>query len=90
MAKNNHNRQPKRGRRKNYKCNKPGQAAWLCWNLKHCWLTPTLQANSTTGLGFDLRNVQQSLYDCMVNDVLANDVILESDTPNLKVLAFPI
>ncbi len=26
------------------------------------------QANSTTGLGFDLRNIQQSLYDCMVND----------------------
>jgi chromosome partitioning protein len=45
------------------------------------------QANSTTGLGFDLRNIQQSLYDCMVNDVLAKDVILESDTPNLKVLA---
>jgi len=44
------------------------------------------QANSTTGLGFDLRNVQQSLYDCMVNDVQAKDVVLESDTPNLKVL----
>ena len=26
------------------------------------------QANSTTGLGFDLRNVKQSLYDCMVSD----------------------
>jgi len=24
------------------------------------------QANSTTGLGFDLRNIQQSVYDCMV------------------------
>jgi len=44
------------------------------------------QANSTTGLGFDLRNIQQSLYDCMVNDVQAKDVLLESDTPNLKVL----
>ena len=44
------------------------------------------QANSTTGVGFDLHNIQQSLYDCMVNQVPARDVILKTDIPNLFVL----
>jgi len=29
------------------------------------------QANSTSGVGFDLQNVQQSIYDCMVGDAKA-------------------
>ncbi len=41
------------------------------------------QANSTTGVGFDLHNVQQSLYDCMVNQTGAKDVVLKTDIPNL-------
>ena len=41
------------------------------------------QANATTGNGFDLRNVQLSVYDCLVNDVYINQVILETETPNL-------
>ena len=44
------------------------------------------QANSTTGVGFDLHNIQQSLYDCMVNDTPARDVILKTDIPNLHVI----
>ena len=44
------------------------------------------QANSTTGVGFDLHNITQSLYDCMVNDVSARDVVLKSDIPNLDVI----
>src|SRR4028119_1410860 len=44
------------------------------------------QANSTTGVGFDLQNVQQSLYDCMVNATPARDVILKSEIPNLDVI----
>ncbi len=44
------------------------------------------QANSTTGVGFDLHNVQQSLYDCMVNDVPARDVVLKTDIPHLFLL----
>ena len=44
------------------------------------------QANSTTGVGFDLHNIQQSLYDCMVNDTSARDVVLKSDIPNLDVI----
>jgi len=44
------------------------------------------QANSTTGVGFDLHNVQQSLYDCMVNEIPARDVILKTDLPHLFLL----
>lgn len=44
------------------------------------------QANSTTGVGFDLHNVTQSLYDCMVNETPARDVILKSDIPNLDLI----
>ncbi len=44
------------------------------------------QANSTTGNGFDLRNVQLSLYDIMVNETPAKKVILETETPNLHLI----
>lgn len=44
------------------------------------------QANSTTGNGFDLKNIQLSLYDCMVNETPASQVILETETPNLNLL----
>ena len=44
------------------------------------------QANSTTGTGFDLHNITQSLYDCMVNEAKARDVILKSEIPNLDLM----
>ena len=44
------------------------------------------QANSTTGVGFDLHNITSSLYDCMVNNASAQDVILKSEIPNLDVI----
>ncbi|MBA2498894.1 MAG: ParA family protein [Chitinophagaceae bacterium] len=44
------------------------------------------QANSTTGVGFDLHNVTHSLYDCMVNNAGAKDVILKTDIPNLYLI----
>jgi len=44
------------------------------------------QANSTTGVGFDLHNITQSLYDCMVNDAGAKDVVLKTEIPNLDLL----
>lgn len=44
------------------------------------------QANSTTGVGFDLHNITSSLYDCMVNRVAANEVILKTDIPNLDLI----
>jgi chromosome partitioning protein len=44
------------------------------------------QANSTTGVGFDLNNVQQSLYDCMVNDVKAKDLVMKTEIPHLDLV----
>ncbi len=44
------------------------------------------QANSTTGVGFDLHNITTSLYDCMVNNTKADEVILKSDIPHLDVI----
>ncbi len=44
------------------------------------------QANSTTGVGFDLHNITNSLYDCMVNNAPAEDVILKSEIPNLDLI----
>ncbi|MEP7142875.1 MAG: AAA family ATPase [Ferruginibacter sp.] len=44
------------------------------------------QANSTTGVGFDLHNVTQSLYDCMVNEATAREVLLKTNVPNLHLI----
>lgn len=44
------------------------------------------QANSTTGMGFDLHNIQQSLYDCMINEVKAKEVVLKTEIPHLLVI----
>src|SRR6476469_3017970 len=44
------------------------------------------QANSTTGVGFDLQNITQSLYDCMVNNATAKDVVLKTEIPNLDLI----
>ena len=44
------------------------------------------QANSTTGVGFDLYNVNRSLYDCMANQVSAKEVILKSEIPFLDLI----
>ncbi len=44
------------------------------------------QANSTTGVGFDLHNITQSLYDCMVNESVARDVLLKTDVPYLDLI----
>ena len=44
------------------------------------------QANSTTGVGFDLHNVTRSLCDCMVNEAPARDVILKTALPYLDLI----
>ena len=44
------------------------------------------QANSTTGVGFDLQNVTYSLYDCMVDDTSPRDVVLKTAIPYLYLI----
>jgi chromosome partitioning protein len=44
------------------------------------------QANSTSGVGFDPRNIKTSVYECIINDVNPRDIILKTETPNLDLL----
>lgn len=44
------------------------------------------QANSTTGVGFDLHHVTKGLYDCMVNETPAMDVVRKTEIPYLDLM----
>lgn len=45
------------------------------------------QANATSGLGFDPRNVRTGIYECMVHDDLEpQDTILTTEFPNLDLI----
>jgi chromosome partitioning protein len=44
------------------------------------------QANSSSGVGIFQDAIENSLYDCMVNEVPAREAIYESGTPNLHLL----
>jgi len=44
------------------------------------------QANSTTGVGFDLHNITTSLYDSMINNVPLKDVVLKTEIPHLDLI----
>lgn len=44
------------------------------------------QANSTSGVGADPKNISSSIYDCMVNGESPKKNILTTETPNLHIL----
>ncbi|MCI5776298.1 MAG: AAA family ATPase [Bacteroidales bacterium] len=44
------------------------------------------QANSTSGLGFDVREMKNTIYECMVNDVDPNTAVLKCEIDNLYIL----
>jgi chromosome partitioning protein len=44
------------------------------------------QANSTSGVGFDPRNVKTSIYECIIGEAEPKDIILSTETPNLDIL----
>ncbi|MCE2844337.1 MAG: ParA family protein [Chitinophagaceae bacterium] len=44
------------------------------------------QANSTTGVGFDLHNITTSLYDGMINQTPLSDIILKTEIPHLDLI----
>lgn len=45
------------------------------------------QGNATSGLGYDVNNLEgKTLYECLVNDMAVKDVLLETDMPNLNLL----
>ncbi len=41
------------------------------------------QGNTTSGLGVDPRGVEESIYDCLINDAAMRDVIIKTEFENL-------
>ncbi len=44
------------------------------------------QANATSGLGFDVKNVQSSIYECIVDEIEAEKMILKTAIENLDII----
>ncbi|MBN1789673.1 MAG: ParA family protein [Bacteroidales bacterium] len=44
------------------------------------------QANATSGSGFDIKNVKTSIYECLIDEVNPNDIILNSEIEGLDLL----
>ena len=44
------------------------------------------QANTTSGVGFDPRKIENSIYECIIEKASVKDCILKTDNPNLHVL----
>jgi chromosome partitioning protein len=44
------------------------------------------QANSTSGLGYNPKEIENSIYECMVEGVRPYDAIIQTDFPNLNLL----
>ncbi|MCK5822522.1 MAG: ParA family protein [Bacteroidales bacterium] len=44
------------------------------------------QANATSGLGFDVRNIKTSIYECIVDEVNPNDIILNTEIDGLDII----
>ena len=44
------------------------------------------QANATSGIGFDIRNIKTSIYECLIDGVNPKDIILSSEIDNLDLI----
>ncbi len=44
------------------------------------------QANATSGIGFDPKQIQASIYECIIDKLNVENVILNTKTPNLDLL----
>lgn len=44
------------------------------------------QANATSGIGFDPKNIKTSIYECIIDDVEPKNIILNTTTPNLDLI----
>ena len=44
------------------------------------------QGNSTSGLGIDKTAIKYCLYDCYINDIPAESIIVDTEIDNLKIL----
>lgn len=44
------------------------------------------QANATSGLGFDLKNIKTSIYECIIEEVEPKNIILETEINGLHLI----
>jgi chromosome partitioning protein len=44
------------------------------------------QANATSGVGLEPRNIRSSIYECIINEMEPKDIILNTSTPNLDII----
>ena len=44
------------------------------------------QGNATSGIGFDVRHVKASIYECLIDGMNPADVILESETEGMHII----
>ncbi len=44
------------------------------------------QANATSGLGFDIKNIKMSIYECLIDDINPADIILKSEIEGLDII----
>lgn len=44
------------------------------------------QANATSGSGFDVKNIKTSIYECLIDEVNPNDIILSTEIEGLDLL----
>ena len=44
------------------------------------------QANATSGIGFDLRKIEKSIYECLIDGVNPKEVVLKSETKGMDLM----
>mgnify|MGYP001026367927 CR=1 FL=1 len=44
------------------------------------------QANATSGVGFDPKVIKTSIYECIIDDVEPQNILLQTSTPNLDLI----
>lgn len=44
------------------------------------------QANATSGIGLDIRNIEKSIYECLIDGVDPNEVIIKSEIEGMDII----
>jgi chromosome partitioning protein len=61
-------------------------AAFAVLEYKTLLIDADPQANATSGVGFDPKNIKTSVYECIIDDIDPKNIILKTSTPNLELL----